>query len=1129
MAYDSAYPDDEEDLSYDDPSQGALASVAEPQLVANPEARDYAKRILDQGLTAKDQTPELLADLSKNAEAAREVLRQARQRLMARKQNITAQRLLAMSAAYSKPSANYGETMGNVANSVLDQEKQIQAGTEKRDSDIYDIDSGMVGVDDKLLASKLKLLQLQSRNNSGLMTQALKTMSAPGGTSTKPVSTYGKIAEDEGLPKGTPEYQRRVSQLRSEDLAAKYAQAGIDAPRGGAGAEEGSDDLHTRLGVPKAVIDPYAGLSTKAKLQMQNNEMKKAEATLAALDPTVATAQQGIQDVQRFMELNKNQPSGGLQGSIPVLHDVVSWATGFSKEAKEMDAITSRMSRQMRVPGEGQTSDFDAKQFIKGTIGRDKPYETNKNIAAGYLAQQQRTMERAQFMNDYFTANGHLRGAQSAWMKYMNANPIFDPKAPGSYKLNKTRKTYQQFFGRTDSGDQQEGYAEGGEVEPSSDSDPQLLQSMLQGATFGLGDEGLAALQSGPTASNLKNERASLLRSESSNPLSSAGAQAAGTATTLITLGKLIAKNKGVTDAALRLIPDSQLIKLALAGATSGGLMGFGAGEDSDRMGTAIQTSALGTGAGVLGGLAAKYSLSGLENLLDRVRGQPISGAEKRLSAALGEEGGDPSKKTAEVARLRRSGVPATLLDVGNPRLRALAEAAASRQVPESEGLVNDLANRAVGTRERVGERVNKALKPDEYFSQLDKLQEDLRTNAQPLYQKAYEAHPSISSPTLMSLLDTPDGQKALRMGMRLAGNRQMGITPEGLKSDELTPLQQLEKSAKDAGLFEAEDPTPEQRAKESEWLKNYKATQTLGDQPAQKVAPGLPLEFYDYVKRGFDQLVNTEEKQGPSTLGHSIRGLRNALRSELDRATTDDKGSSPYADARKQYAGDLEVLDALKTGREDFNRLTPEEVNRTVKDMSFAEKDAFRSGVAQHLFEKIAGPTSDINAARKVIGSPATTAKLEPLFDTPSQFNLFKTALEKEMEMYDKSKSVVSRAERAGASQAGRGESLLEKIEPGLHSTPWGFTPTTWTLNLLRQSPTMSNDTANEISKALRTTDPSELKALGERLTKVSTRLKGRANRAGKAGIIGAAITGALAAPSPKGKNLEEGDDDGE
>lgn len=1141
MPYDDTELDDTSDGS---PMVGALSL---PPVTSTPEAKEYSRRILDQGLNVKDQTPGLLEDLSKNAEAARQVLKDARDRLLARRSNRAAELLLAESAAFSQPTQNFGQTMGNVAASALKTHQDQEKTQDERDQERLKLELGLTGVDDSLLKNRLALLQMQSRNKSGLMSQALKTLAAANGLGTKPgsMSNYGKIAKDEGLIEGTPQFNARVTKLRNEDLAAKYAQAGIDAPKvPGEDEEDSGDTVFDRLGVPKSPVDPFAGLSTKAALQVRQSETANAQKTLDALTPTVSQAQQGIQDIDRFLELNKNQPSGGMQGNIPLIGDIGSWATGFSANAKEMDAITSRMSRHMRVPGEGQTSDFDAKQFIKGTIGRDKPYQTNKNIAAGYRAQQQLILDRAEFFNNYMLANGHLRGAQSEWMRYLNANPIFDPKNPGSFKLNKGRLSYQDFFrgsrqepnseeDPTQGGEYpyateapKQKMAEGGEVE-GDDSD--ILRSMLQGATFGLGDEGLAALQSGQYDQNLQSERGKILKSQDASPGLSTLGSAAGSTATLIALGKLVAKSKGMTDAALRLVPERELIKLALTGATAGAAMGFGSGEDSDRATNAFQTSALGSGLSVLGGLAAKYGISGAEGLVDRIRGEPISGAEKRLSSALGEDTRGVSGPISDVARLRRSGVPATLLDTGGPRLRALGEAAASRRGPESDALVKDLSDRASGTRDRVSEKVNKALKPDEYFSQMDKLQEALYSNAQPLYEAAYKAFPSISSNTLMGILSTPDGQKALRMGLRLAGNRQMGITPEELQTQELTPLQRLEQEAKTQGLFQSEEtPTPEQAKKEMDWLKNYKAAQESGDQTVEKVAPGLPLEFYDYVKRGFDQLVRSEESSGPTTLGHSIRGLRNRLRSELDRATIDPKGDSPYQAARQQYAGDLEVLDALKSGREEFNRMTPEEVARRVKDMSFSEKDAFRSGVAQHLFEKINGPTSDINAARRVIGSPATTEKLRPLFDSDSQFKLFKASLDKEMDMFDKSKQVVSRAASSGVSQAGRGESLLEKIDPGLHSTPWGWSPTTWTLNLLRQAPTMSNKTAEEISKTLRTTDPSELRSLSQRLEKVSAKLQGRNRRAGKAGVIGAAITGTLLAPSPKGKNLEE-EDNGE
>ena len=1033
-------------------------------------AQSYAERILEQGLQASEATPDLLMDISKNAEAAREVLRQARERLRARRDNSRADSQAMLAQGFSKPSRNFAEMVANVAGAGVDARKRQQEESDLRDKNELGIDQALLGVDSDILKNKLELLKLGSSGRAVLMKEALRTLGASTkpGAGGKPASTFGKIAADMGYLPGTPEFNAKVSQLQAQDARNKAATAQVDV--------EGETDprIFSTLGVPRAAIDPYAGLGTRSQQALRQAEAARAEKALQPLQAEQDTAQQALQDADRFLELNKSHPTGPSQGGdIPFVGGAVSWATGFSPEAKEMDAITARISRRMRVPGEGQTSDFDAKQFIRATMGRDKPYETNKNIIEGFKAQQQRILEKSDFLNDYFSANGHLRGAQSAWSEYLRKNPIFDPKAPGKYQLNPNRKSYQEYFRERDS--KPAGYAEGGEVESEEDRPlvPDLLRSGIQGTTFGLGDEALGQLP----GNSVENERAELLRGQGAHPISSAAAQGAGTTATLLALGRLIAKNKGMTDAALRLVPERELIRLALMGVGTGSLEGFASGEGSNRDNAALSGAMTGALYGTAGGLGAKYGYASLENRLDALRGLAIPKSDRRLTEALSEDNPSIADAFAKLRRLRRSGTPATLLDTGGRKTQALGEAVAQHQNPESRGLVEDLDTRMAGTRERVADQVNRGLKPDEYFSKMSDLQQELARNSKPLYDTAYQQFPAISSPELDKILSTPDGRRALQMATRLAGNAGIPTQPISLYSTALGRTQQ----------------------------KNS----------------GMPLELYDYVKRGFDQLIRGEEANGPTTLGHSLRSLRTSLRDQLDRITGGDQ--SPYKAARQQYAGDLEVLDALKSGREDFNSLTPEEVKNRVANMSFAEKDAFRSGVAQKLFESITNPTSDINAARKVIGSPATSEKLATLFDTPAQFNLFKTALEKEMEMFDKSKAIVRQAGRSATSAAGRSNSLLSKIDPEFSHTPWGWTPTTWVLNLIRQRPLISDETAEGIAKSLRTTNPSELANLESRLTSTAERLKGKKGRAGKAGLIGAAVAAGLGAPPPEGHNLEE------
>lgn len=50
-------------------------------------------------------------------------------------------------------------------------------------------------------------------------------------------------------------------------------------------------------------------------------------------------------------------------------------------------------------------------------------------------------------MENYLSANGHLRGANQAWKRYLNDNPIFDPIADTkTFKLNENRMSWQDYF-----------------------------------------------------------------------------------------------------------------------------------------------------------------------------------------------------------------------------------------------------------------------------------------------------------------------------------------------------------------------------------------------------------------------------------------------------------------------------------------------------------------------------------------------------------------------------------------------------------------------------------------------------------------------------------------------------------
>lgn len=475
-------------------------------------------------------------------------------------------------------------------------------------------------------------------------------------------------------------------------------------------------------------------------------------------------------------------------------------------------------------------------------------------------------------------------------------------------------------------------------------------------------------------------------------------------------------------------------------------------------------------------GAGAGATASALPGIMERtVPGMGENAAQRRILDMLQERGVSPQTLANATRQNQRMGIPAMAMD--DPSVRPLADSVISESgMPNATEALRRLQERQGNIGERVMERVNLGLKPDEYFDQLDKLKDNLYQNASPLYDQAYAANPSVKSKVLPALLETPDGKKAVKTALRLMRN-------QGKK---------------------------------------------IGKADAMGMVQAPSLEFLDNVKRGFDQLITQEEGHGANykatPLGASIRKLRDQLRDELDVATTPTKGDSLYRKAREQYAGDLEVLDALQTGREQFSKLQPKELDKAFKAMSFAEKDAYRTGVAQKLFETIEGPTTEFNAAQRIVGSPAQRKKLRVLFDNDKQYQLFETALVKEAEIYEASKKSISRGEAGQEVHAEPKPTIAKKVQRHVPRLGIG-SPTMWALQFIRNNSQASEKKLDEVMRYLKSSTPDELANMEKTLGPKFKKRIARKGRAGKAAALGAGVgAGVYAAEA-----LTEDEDDAE
>lgn len=259
-----------------------------------------------------------------------------------------------------------------------------------------------------------------------------------------------KAMEAAGIDPASPDGQKYLRQ--------KYLGGFGEDPSTGAADRS---TIAATLGVPLADVDPYSDpkLSPKGKENLLLANQKAAEKRFADLQEAEDAARQQAQQYKRFLDLNDRVETGGKY-AIPGAQTIGS---ALDSDVSEMSSITAKIAPTLRTPGSGAVSDFDAKQFLRGTVGLDKPREANRAIATAGLAASQLTIDRGQFERAYFDANKTLSGADRAWQSYLNANPIFDPAAKeGELRLNSSRKGWRDFFkaqGTPSDADMREGTA----------------------------------------------------------------------------------------------------------------------------------------------------------------------------------------------------------------------------------------------------------------------------------------------------------------------------------------------------------------------------------------------------------------------------------------------------------------------------------------------------------------------------------------------------------------------------------------------------------------------------------------------------------------------------------------------
>ena len=743
--------------------------------------------------------------------------------------------------------------------------------------------------------------------------------------SDKPQSPAGKLAKDEGLVPGTPEYQARVKALAGEGkgmtLSAQEQRELFEAED----IVNASKSVLLNLSKAKEINNKaYSGFAAGARRTIARNipGVSESEGVTATTEIENLVLSNGLDQLKAIF--------GGAptEGERKILLDIQGSINMSPKEREKIwDRAMQAAARRMK------SSQEKMDKIRKGAYGKITP-EAN--------------------------ANGGLVG-------YADGGPVH--------------------------------MANGGEMSMAN-----LGRAVGQGLGLGFGDEAIARvrakMEGRPYEEVVKEEREAYQRFQEKNPFTALGTElvsgivptvgmalipGAGTPGAVMGAGRMGMAASKLSQYMPRFMK-GPMGKAAGTAAATGAVAGAGSAVEGERTGGATEGAVTGA---ILGPTVAKgiqlggKGITAVKNAFKPSPGAVEQRATNKVLEAMGRDEMDPAALRAKMLADQKLGVQSTILDAA-PSLSTLGEAVVTRPGPGRKILGTGLNERLEGGREAAASRALKDIgKGVDYTAQEDKLIGTLRSNANNLYDTAY-AHGSVDDTRILKVLEDDTFKKAFKEAQAISS-----------------------KEARAAEL-RGEDPS------------RFKLNDIYDlDKDGNMISVGkIPdVRTLDYIKRGIDALIDKGYKgEGMGKAeANALKDLRKAYIGVIDQNVPE------YAVARAKYAGDMEVLDALRLGRTDYlsPKMLPNEAKKLVDGMSEAERDALRAGVAQSLLTKVMDSPQQINAAQRIIGAPATRKRLEALFQDPNEYKVFEAALQRESELFRNAQDIVRGSRTANKTEA--------------------------------------------------------------------------------------------------------------
>jgi hypothetical protein len=150
-------------------------------------------------------------------------------------------------------------------------------------------------------------------------------------------------------------------------------------------------------------------------------------------------------------------------------------------------------------------------------------------------------------------------------------------------------------------------------------------------------------------------------------------------------------------------------------------------------------------------------------------------------------------------------------------------------------------------------------------------------------------------------------------------------------------------------------------------------------------------IVMLDAAKKSLDDKIGKAIRQGERQEARVLQQIKSELVSKLDELNPD------YKKARQVFSDFSSIQNAQEQGLQ-FSKLRPEQITKTLKDMSVAEKDAFRIGVRESLDKIVQKTPFGSDPAKRIFGNSEIRNKLKASLGSDSKFNNFKSRMEEEI-----------------------------------------------------------------------------------------------------------------------------------